>query len=236
MNKKSGLKIRPISHLNILLRFLQLTFVTFLTISCDENMGKSASKLKITPETQQALTEFHKQDHRFEFNNCIIKYNDKEFDLNTSIDTIIEILGPFDRRIATNKDRTSYSWIDNKITIFEENASKKLTAFAVDLFLMDMLDIQTEKTDFYILIDGIPLDSKITMGEFIANSTYDLKDFYIDNHSYKHIKTQCNIPIKYFFLTDVDFSRTGAGHLTIQDGPDFSQTYPVKSFQVSRHK
>lgn len=214
-----------------------LTLMLLLPISaCDFSENSSEPKAKLTPEAQQQLATFQKQVHRFEFSGCIIKYNDKEFDLNTSIDTIIEILGPFDRRIATNKDRTSYSWIDNKITIFEENASKKLTAFAVDLFLMDMLNIQTEKTDFYILIDGIPLDSKITMGEFIANSTYDLKDFYIDNHSYKYIKTQCNIPIKYFFLTDVDFSHTGAGHLTIQDGPDFSETYPVKSFQVSRHK
>lgn len=216
---------------------VSLTCILYTLISaCDFHEETNSPKLKITPEIQQQLDHFQKQKHRFEFSGCSFKYNDKEFNLNTPIDKVIEILGPYEKRTNASDQETSYTWINKKISIFSNNSSKTISSLEVRLFVLEKLGKQTKETDFYILIEGVPIDSKTTMGNFVNTSHFSFNDFLINNHGYEYINSNCPTPVSYLFISDVNFSYIGNGHVRIKDKPDFETTYPVDFFHISAHE
>ena len=209
----------------------KISIATALLLSaCGAQTDVPTTQFKDTPETRKMLTDFAKQQHRFEFSGCDMKYNGALFNLNMSIQELSKVLGVHSR-ISQTKKNNAYFWFDDVIKVLESKKNREISTLVIRLRKID-----TSNKPFYFLVDGAPLEKKMTMGDFLSISHYDFNDFLISNNSYKIIFDQCKHPVRYFMESKVNFSYIGYGHTRLKDKPDLDTTYPIKAFQISAHK
>lgn len=210
---------------------LTLALVTTPLSACDLSDTYSHQE-KTTTETQKALSTFHQQKHRFEFNGCTNQYNGKKFKLGMTVQDLITVLGtPSKEKTINTKSNNLYYWLDDVVKVYEDKSSKKINVISIDL-----RKISDNNRDMYFLIEGIPLNKNMTMGQFVDFSNYDFHDFYVGRSSYKLIHEECKKPISYYFSSNVSFDYIGDGHARIKGDPNFENTSPVDALEISFHE
>ena len=182
---------------------------------------------QMTPEMRTKLSFFYKQEHRIEFNGCELIYNDITFKIGDDSSEIKGELGSPSTEVRSNNNRVYY-WISDAIGIREN-----LESNTINLFLIDFKSDYFKGNEFYVLVEGIPLDKEMTMRQFVDSSHYEFDQFEFGNYSYEKTFQNCERPLVYSFYSNVRFNYIGEGHARLKGEPDLSDTSTIESLEVS---
>jgi hypothetical protein len=210
---------------------------TKLTSPSESLIGPSVSKIQsgLPPNLHAQLEIFNKQTHRVEFNGCTIRHNEKDFIVGDSLEDLIRVLGKYN---IAQSHFLVWKEIGLVVTVDSPENAKKVVA--VNVFFdnyrhEDTFPFLYTKGDT-LLFDGVPLNSKITSAEFMAQSKWDWNDFLISDFRLKY-RYQCSNKdaknITYGLGLDGIWNNKGSGHLTLKDLVDHSNSNPFNGLFLS---
>ena len=211
---------------------------SFLLMACNGKAQTSKNKAKDIPEVNKMLEAYHKQKHRLAFNGCEMTYNEKSFKLGMSVKKIKEIFGEYETTdlgaiiyknqgvvFATNEKNITLSSVINIVYIYMN------TTVSEDY--KEKLKHKLNHKKDYFLLEGMPIDKKMRVMDFIANSEFSLHDFGVSNYGYE-LDYNCNgKKISYRLEADGLWLRKGVGHLTYKDKPNPENTNPFEMLYIT---
>ena len=215
---------------------------SFLLMACNGKAQTSRNKAKNIPEVNKMLEAYHKQEHRLAFNGCEMTYNEKPFKLGMTVEELIQIFGQYNHFFrgffiwekigivsSINLDR-----LDEKLDL-----NKKTTYIYVymntvvdDGYKEKFKNELNHKKDFFLL-EGMPIDKKMRVMDFIANSEFSLHDFGVSNYGYELDYTCNGKKIGYRLKADGLWLRKGTGHLTYKDKPNPENANPFEMLYIT---
>jgi len=183
-------KIKETVMTNIKNKMWLIASLILMMASCQaptENKEKHSNKAKDNARVRKMLAAFELQEHRLEFNRCEMLYNGTPFRLDMTIKELISIFGDYD-----DKNFIHYIWKD--IGIVATARGKNILGIDrplrnMNIFLNKNLDYMDKekyrhysntKKD-YFLLEGMPVNRYMRVMDFIANSHYELGDFWVDD-------------------------------------------------------
>ncbi len=204
--------------------------VAAMVSSCSENRDPNKNKLKENlTEKEINLSEFSKQEIQLRFDTCSLYLNGNPFSINETITNVKKALG-FEYSISQSiyPKRNIYSWFNGALLGFEDESADKIESFTY-YFVNDSNMTSTS----YIVIQGTPLNSDMTMSEFIDQSDFSWDDVSFGNSSYTIELLQCDKPVKVSFWSEIAFTYSGTGHARVKEGPDLENTKNIRSVSFS---
>ena len=227
-----------------------LLLILFLN-SC---FGQEKKEVRMDKETQEAYEKFKKQEHRLAFNSCAFSYNEIEVSLDKGINSLIQVLGKYDRNVQ-GRTGTLYTWTDIGITILLLNEKNKslvnlghININFEESYLDDEIfddeednikNIELRKrnpiNNNYVLINGFPLTKNQNMGEFVKNIGLSMDNFSINDYDgYDLVYENCDEKkkIHYYFTSEVKYENKGSGHLNFKGKGIFGKG-TIRSLQIS---
>lgn len=241
--------MKKINYLIILLILNSCEF----TNSQEEEKEKEENYYVVQPHYEHLTFKkleaaFAKEEHRFEFDRCEFKYNDKSFFIGDSYEEIIAVFGEPDEPPTYTFDKKSYSIHYEKLKIHFWFPANKHQLDGFNMRMTSNYDrvISSgnrnghEDTPYTIIkFRKVPYHLDMTMNQFMklsdlrhgSNLEHDHWSFYILNEEYCDTPIETSIGSKPSYET----SLSGFGHMTTTEIGDFEPeiTYPIFSFSFS---
>jgi len=226
----------------IMIRVLLTAMCFLLIMGCNESDQRYntvlESKANSNPSVDAMLAEFRAQAHRIELNGCQLLYNDKPLHLGMSIRELQSVFGPYDFF-----NRGYYVWKGAGIAFLHnigdpEDVDSVPTSF--DFYLNLPVDITEDelmkhtsigKRD-YLLLQGAPVDAKMTVADFFNYSTFTLDDFAISTMTYEKDYQCTDKTLRYLIMARGGWLYKGTGHLQMKSHPNPNNTNKIRSLTV----
>ncbi len=188
------------------------------------------------PKFKELITQFNKQEHRFEIDTCEFKYNDQSFFIGDSPEKIISIFGEPDGGIIESIDKTVVSYVYQNLLLtirFSIDENKMV------YYLLRMRDNNGDKNKLYDIIKfrKIPYKMDMELNDFMILSNLTHSMLKRTKSSFYMIQKECspkdNSRIKTVIGSYPAFESKGTGHLTYRGNFDPNTSDIIKAIDVS---
>ncbi|SDF00578.1 hypothetical protein [Cellulophaga baltica] len=207
----------------------------------EKNIVNDSDDLTITPKYddpryKELMTQFEKQEHRFEIDVCEFKYNGKSFFIGDSYEKILSIFGEHKDELFLSKkhSKSSFNYDDIKVRFRQSEPEKKL--IVLDLALDRRFTGDVAPPFEIILIRQIPYKLGNSLNEFMDLSDLNHDKLKHTHHSFYLEPEKCFLNKNDKILTTVHsnpvYKNIGGGHMTIRGAFDPESTGPIKGLKV----
>ncbi|KGK30604.1 hypothetical protein [Cellulophaga sp. E6(2014)] len=208
----------------------------------EKNIVNDSDDLTITPKYddpryKELMTQFEKQEHRFEIDACEFKYNGKSFFIGDSYEKILSIFGEHKDELFLSEKYSYYrfKYDDIKLTFLLSEPGKKLTT--LNLVLDRRFTGDVAPPFEIILLRKIPYKLGNSLNEFMELSDLNHDKLKHTQHSFSFIELEkCSINENETIFTVLDsnpvYKNIGGGHMTIRGAFDPESTGPIKGLKV----
>ncbi len=188
------------------------------------------------PKFKELITQFNKQEHRFEIDTCEFKYNDQSFFIGDSPEKIISIFGKPDGGIIEtfNKSSNVYRYVKLKMSISFSSEFDYLTK--ISLGLQDYRGHDDTKFDV-IIFRNIPYHLDMKLNDFLELSDLDHTKLRRRSRSFFMFQKECPPNDFQRIFTSIGseaaYESEGVGHLTYTGDFDPNTSSEIRSLSVS---
>ncbi len=188
-----------------------------------------------SPRFKELITQFNKQDHRFEIDTCEFKYNDQSFFIGDSPEKIISIFGEPDGGVIKSLDGSveTYNYEHFKFKLRFSLPQKKLVNYW--LFFKDY---EGKNILFDVIIfRNIPYHLDMKLNDFLELSDLDHTKLRRRSRSFFMFQKECPSNDFQRIFTSIGseavYESEGVGHLTYTGDFDPNTSSEIRSLSVS---
>ncbi|MBU2998077.1 hypothetical protein KO500_16670 [Cellulophaga baltica] len=207
----------------------------------EKNIVNNSDDLTITPKYdepryKELMTQFEKQEHRFEIDACEFKYNGKSFFIGDSYEKILSIFGGHEDELFLSKkhSKSSFNYDDIKLRFRQSEPEKKL--IVLDLALDRRFTGDVAPPFEIILLRKIPYKLGNSLNEFMDLSDLNHDKLKHTHHSFYFEQEKCtpnkNGRISTTVHSNPIYKNIGGGHMTIRGAFDPESTGPIRNLTV----
>ncbi len=189
-----------------------------------------------SPRFKELITQFNKQEHRFEMDACEFRYNGQSFFIGDSVEKIKTIFGDPDGEVIMSLDKTMITFNYSNLGLkFRFSVKSKV----LEVFLLKIRNIRENHVVPYdiLMFREIPYQYEMKLNEFLELSDLDHDKLRHSDSSFVIRQKECssvsNSRVANYILSKPIFKSKGIGHLNFTGDFDPTSSNKINGFEFS---